>query len=101
MDMITFEEARAVVTAALLPEWNADLGTFYVADYGWESDQFYSMAVGAREYLVDKNQDFLQVNDLLYLVEKKTARYVEAVAYENLELLDSLTPIGDVPQDGD
>lgn len=97
--MISLDDARAIVTAKLLPEWNASLGTFYVADYAWENDQFYSLAVGAREYLIEGNEEFRQVDDTLYLVEKKTGRYVETLAYENLEFLDSLTPVGDVPQE--
>ena len=97
--MISFEDARAIVTAKLLPDWNAVEGTFYVADYGWENDQFYSLAVGAKEFLVDGNRDFFVVDDVLYLVEKKTGRYVETVAYENLDFLKTLTPVGDVPEE--
>ncbi len=95
--MISFEDARAIVSAKLLPTWNPLEGTFYVADWGWENDEFFSLAVGAREFLVDGDEDFRVVDDLIYLVEKKTGRYIETVAYENLDLLDSLTPYGDIP----
>ncbi len=97
--MISFEDARAIVTAKVLPEWTGLQGTFYVADYGWENEQFYSLAVGAREYLVDGDRDFFQVDDILYLVDKKTGRYIETIAYENLDLLDSLTAIGQASED--
>jgi hypothetical protein len=97
--MISFDDARAIVASKLLPDWNPIQGEFYVAEYGWENDEFYSLAVGAREYLVDGDQDFSQIDDTVYLVEKKTGRYVETVGYENLDFLASLTPLGDVPED--
>lgn len=97
--MISFEEARAIVSDKLLPNWHPIQGTFHVATFGSENDQFFLMFPGAREYLVDGDKNFRVIDDVIYLVEKSTGRYIEAIAYENLDLLSSFTPIGVYPAD--
>lgn len=95
--MISFEDAREIVRAALLPEWSDPEGTFFVADWGSENEQYYCLAVGAREYLVDNDRSYFIVDNTLNLVEKSTGKYLTVPASENLDLMASLTPIGVAP----
>lgn len=96
--MINFEQARPIVAANLLPTWDPIQGEFYVAQWGWESPEFWVLPTGAKEWLVDEDENFRIDNDALYLVNKKTGEYLETSAQENLEFLMSLEPYGDIPQ---
>lgn len=97
--MITFEQARTITAAALLKNWNPERGTFYVADYGWENKDYWCMAVGSYEYLVDRNLEFQVDDDQLFLVEKTTGNFVTSTSVENLPFLDSLQIYGEIPTD--
>jgi hypothetical protein len=98
MDMTTFEEAREIVRRQVEPMWGPLSGTFYVAEWGAENDQYFEVYVGAREFLVDDDEDYLQYDGVLHLVEKATGKYVEASFIELFHrqdgVLDSFTPIG-------
>lgn len=97
--MITFDEARAIVAAAMLPDWNPIAGTFDVANWGWENEQYWSIQAGAREWLQDQDRAYRIIDDTVRLVNKKTGQFITTVAYDNFEVLDQMTPVGDIPKD--
>jgi hypothetical protein len=97
--MIQFTEARAIVEAIEGLNWEGERGTFYVAEYGWENDTFWSLAVGAREWLVDDDQDFATDDDRLFFVNKETGELTTPSAVDFLDQLVDFTPVGDVPED--
>lgn len=97
--MITFAEARAIVESVVGVDWNPDQGTFYVAEYGWENETYWSLAAGAREWLVDDDQGFQSVDDRLLFVNKKTGELTTPSAVDFLDLLVEFTPVGNVPED--
>jgi hypothetical protein len=97
--MIQFAEARAIVKQAEGRNWDEQRGTFHVADYGWENETFWSLAVGAREWLVDNDQNFANDDDLLYFVNKETGELTTPSAVDFLDQLVDFTPVGDVPED--
>lgn len=95
MKEISFEAARALVRKELAPGWT--LGTLYVAPWGYEDNFQYQLIAGARENLVDDNEDFLDTSGLVYLVDKDDGT-IESVFYqENSEELDAMRPIGNPP----
>lgn len=96
MDMITFEEAREIVRRQVEPMWGPLSGTFYVAEWGAESDQYFKVNVGAREFLVDDDEEFAEYSGVLHLVDKVTGLYLEG-SYLDFDQLESFVPIGDVP----
>ena len=96
--MVTFEDAMAIVAAKLLPEWDPQAGTFHVAKWGWQTKNFWCLAVGAREYLVQNKEDFATDDDKIFLVNKETGEFVETTAQANLDLISSLDPYGDIPK---
>lgn len=97
--MITFAEARAIVESVEGIDWSPERGTFHVADYGWENQTYWSLAVGAREWLVDNDQDFATDDDRLFFVNKETGELTTPSAVDFLDLLVEFTPVGNVPED--
>jgi hypothetical protein len=95
--MITFDEAVAIVTAERLKTWEDGAGTFYVANYGWENEEYFRLVVGSRELLVEGNEEWREDSASLDLVEKKTGKYIRASYHSNLDWIRSLTPIGKNP----
>lgn len=97
--MITFDQAKTIAAAALLPDWNQNAGTFYIADWGLESDQYWSITAGALEWLEFRDDAFVSLDDTLFLVDKTTGEFIRTITYNNLEILDQMTPYGDIPKD--
>lgn len=101
MSIITFEEAREIVRRQIEPLWSPDCGTFYVAEWGSENDQYFQVDVGAREFLVNNDEDYMQYDGAIYLVEKATGKYIEesfiTLDHRQPGLLHSFTPIGAQP----
>lgn len=55
---VSYEQARESVRARFEPGW--DLGTFCLDDRKIvENDEFYVFAVGAREALIDEDDDYM------------------------------------------
>ena len=96
--MITFEQAQAIVAAELLPDWNSNLATFHVADWGWQTDEYWMVPAGPREWLVEFEIGFMILDDEMYLVDKKTGEFIKTVAYRNTDLLRRMEPYGEIPQ---
>lgn len=100
---VTFEQARAIVTAAYGSPWEGP-GTFHVADWGWESATEFLMVVGPRESIVDDDDDYLMLPGLTVFVSKETGEVIERNPLPNREtaaVLDAMTPYGDVPDEDD
>lgn len=95
--MINFEEARLIVKLQIEPTWSSLKGTFHVADWGSENDQYFSVNVGAREFLVDNNEEFAEYSGVLHLVDKVTGLYLRG-SFLDFDQLESFVPIGDVPR---
>lgn len=92
--MITFDQARQIATRKLAHGWQ--FGTFHVADWGWENETFWALAVGAREYLVDFDVEFQTPDDdRIFLIDKITGELTTPVATR--DLLDTLTDVGQMP----
>lgn len=96
---ITFTDARAIVAAALLPVWEATGGTFTVTEWGWETETYWVIPAGAKEWLLDSDKKFRTLDDQIFLVDKATGEFTATVVPLNLDLLDRMTPYGDIPKD--
>lgn len=102
---VTFEEARQIVDDAERAEWARTYepgdGTFMVAEWGFENATHYNVIVGFREFLVDDDDDYMQVGVATRLVNKETgvltyeAPYL--VALPIAAVLDAMTPVGSSP----
>lgn len=93
-----FTEARLIVANQLRPTWNNLAGDFHVAEWGWENDQYWQLAAGSKEFLVDGDFDFAMYDDLVYLVDKETGKFSAVIAYEAVDLLDTFTQFGKFPK---
>ncbi len=96
--MITFEQARVITAAKLLPTWDKNAGTFHVANWGGETNQYWLVQAGAKEWLENHNGLFQVLDDTIYLVDKNTGQFIRTLGYNNLELLDKMKPYGDIPK---
>lgn len=96
--MITFLQAQTIAAANLLPDWDKNAGTFYVANWGGETDQYWFIQAGAREWLEDGNDFFQVIDDTILLVDKNTGQFIQTPGYNNFALLDTMKPYGDIPK---
>ena len=87
--VLSFDDARAVVHAALAPTWPADLGTFVVSPEGYEDDQSYLVDAGAQEAM-DGDLDFTIMDAPMLLVDKRTGELSELSFLENQDRHDVL-----------
>jgi len=94
MDIITFEKAREIVTAERLKTWESEAGTLYVADYGWENEEYFRLVVGSRELLVENNEDYREDSSGIHLVEKKTGDYIVVNFHSNRDWIKTLNRVG-------
>lgn len=98
---VTFEQARTIVEEALRAEWSPELGELYVAPYGFEDARAWQVVAGARESLVDDDPEYDLLDWPLLLVDKATGQLERLPVLEHLERIDGMTPVGDVPDDGE
>lgn len=98
------ETAARLLTEALAPEWAEDnpdrpFGTLFVAPYGDEDATHYVIPYGAREWLVDGDEDFpVAMDQPAAFVSKTTGAVSFLSVIANLERLGAMTPYGDWPQ---
>ena len=99
---ISFEQAREIIRALNEPNWITDgaHGTYTVADYGYEDAGRFLIMDGAREYLVDRNPDFLLYGFGVNIVDKATGEVLYWSYLDHADEIDSMTPVpGHEPPD--
>lgn len=89
--MITFDQARELVSKAVGSEWSH--GTFHVSSSGSEDDLAFLVEYGAREWIVDGNVGFLVIPGGLALVDKRTAELDETTYLTDPDRFDNMTPV--------
>ena len=92
--MITFEEARERATASLAPSWN--LGTFMVAEYGFEDADDFLLITGAREAILGDELAFIEFSGLVTIVNKETGDVDRLIYLDDLERYEAMTSCGRV-----
>ena len=90
---VTFAEARRIVEAEVRKDWRPQYGTLITTPEGFENETHWQVRVGAREWLVDRNEQFVWMDAPAYLVEKTTGK-VEAIGIlPNIKMLTAMTPV--------
>ncbi|MFK0042438.1 hypothetical protein ACIQTW_21590 [Paenarthrobacter sp. NPDC090517] len=92
MEALTFEEARTTVRESRESLWEG-LGTYTVADYGWEDETSYLVVEGAREYLEDNNDEFVVMDAPAIFVDKATGIVLEADFLAVAGRVQAMTPV--------
>jgi hypothetical protein len=67
---ISFHEARQIAELKLRPEWN--LGTFHVHREGYDVGDEWIVIVGAEEWLVGNDQEFMEWDAPVRYISKRT-----------------------------
>lgn len=89
--MISYKEATEIVTKELQPKW--EFGTFYVEPKGYENDEIFMVPYGAKEFLVDDDDEFMVTDYPVAFVNKETGE-LDLVDYlSNRDLIVSLNPM--------
>jgi hypothetical protein len=91
--MITFKQARDIVKAMEPDLWADHGGTFYVEPAGYADDKAYWVVIGAEEWLVDKDVNFLTLDEELILVSRKDGSVQRTTYLENPDRFDSMKPV--------
>lgn len=86
--MRTFDEAREIVALQFGSLWGGTEGTFYVDTRGAEDDESYLVEWGAREWLVDRDLDFMLLNNLATFVVKATGAVVTEIYTTQIARID-------------
>lgn len=89
---VTFAQARQRVQTRVAARWTAELGTLVVLPTGYENATHWRVVVGAREALVDGNDDFRLMDQPAMLVSKQTGEIQELPVIPNFDRLDAMTP---------
>lgn len=97
--MVSFEEARGLVTEVNAPAWRdlGNRGEYMVADYGFESPEYWLVIEGARELIEGGDESFVVMDQPLTLVSKRDGSLVSVVYLDAAESIDAMTPVGDHP----
>lgn len=89
----TYDEAREAVTREIAPLWGDTRGTLYVAPSGFEDRLGYFVPWGAREWMVDGDENFILLNNAATFVDKVTG-FVEITTLSTvLDRVDAMSPI--------
>jgi hypothetical protein len=91
--MISFEQARDRLLTSLIPVWEDTPGIPYVADHGLEDDDWFQIDFGAREYLVDGDEDFMIMNNMVAFINKDTGIIESYMTPEVFDRLDKMKPV--------
>lgn len=91
---VTFEEARRIVFGALRPEWKRSQGTLVTLPAGYEDDTHWHVIAGARQWLVDRDDNFSIMDAPVLLVNKKTGTVERLSVLEDADRLRRMTPVG-------
>lgn len=99
--MITFAQARKAVQAVNEPAWeDQDMkGTYMVAEYGKEDDQFFLVIDGAREAMEGDDPEFIVMDQPAMLVDKETGQVFECVFLEVVDRIQAMTEVGEWPEE--
>jgi len=90
--MVTFEQARAIIEASLRPHWPTGYGTLTTLPTGRQDATHWRVTAGAREYLIDGDDDYDLFDAPAYLVSKEDGSITRLVVIANLDRLDSMRP---------
>lgn len=97
---VTFDDARRIAEDTLRPTWPADHGTFTVSPYGWEDATHWRVEAGAREYLVNGDDDFCPLDGPAYLVDKATGALTQLPILADGDRIRAMRRVGEHPDDG-
>lgn len=92
--MIDFAEARRRVQIAVAAKWPDDLGTLVTLPTGYEDAASWRVIAGAREALIDGNDDYQVMDMPALLVDKQTGAIQELPVVANFARLDRMIPTG-------
>ena len=91
-DLLTLDEARALTERAARADWRPDLGTLHVAEGAYIYGSEWRMIVGAREAIVDGDQDFAIMDAPVFMVDRSTG-HVRVLPWHDDPLLTASGPV--------
>lgn len=89
--MVTFDEAKQMVLARAKRTWNSGRGTLVIAPEGFESPTYWRPRAVAKQEL-DGDLSFSQMDELIYLVHKRTGEVRTTTYLAEQELIDGMLP---------
>lgn len=89
VDVMTAEKAKAAVLDFVTSWWGDGAGTPHVGDV-WEDEDGFLVEWGAREYLVDHNEDYRINSNLSLIVNRWTGIVDQYVTSDILERIDKM-----------
>ena len=89
--MTTFKQAMQIAKEHAAETWLPSDGTLYVDPEGYEDGTAYLVIIGARECLVDGDDNYLMLDDRALIVDKDTGELTELDALKDEQRLDAMT----------
>lgn len=93
MSMLTFDQARKIAERKIAPRWDPQHGTMFANTTGYEDADGYAVTVGAEEWLVDQDPNYIMADGILVLVERDTGRAVVTTHHLEFARLDRMRQI--------
>jgi hypothetical protein len=90
--MVTFDEAKSKVLSEARKTWHAGMGHLVIAPDGFESSTQWRIRAVAREEL-DGDPEFIQMDEPIYLVDKKTGDITITAYLIDRERIDAMAPV--------
>ena len=94
--MIDLQQAQDIVRKALAPQFATE-DELFVADWGYQNDEWWDIQAGSRKFLVEHKPEYAIADDTCYLVNKQTGEIKYLTYYNNLEFFDDFKPFGEFP----
>lgn len=91
--MVSFADARRIAAELLAPSWPEQLGSFYVSEDGYEDADAYLMTYGAREWLVGRDERFMDWDTPAVFVRKNDGTLISMPRISCLDITTAMTPV--------
>lgn len=89
--MLTFNEAMLITHTEVGPTWEP--GTLYVRPKGREDNRSYAVFYGPKEWIVDRDPNFLVGDIPVAFVDKETGEVTLEAYLWVIDRLDHMTPV--------
>lgn len=90
---VTFDQARDIASSALAQEWPSYLGHFFVSPDGYEDEHAFRIVYGAREWLVDRDERFMDWDTPAVFVRKNDGTLIVMPEVLCMDITTRMRPV--------
>lgn len=88
--MIDFDKAREIAYKVTEPEWPKNNGTLFASMEGREDRTHWLVVLGAEEWIIDEDPDYITMDAPYVLVNKQTGKATSTTYLDNPDRFDRM-----------